>query len=648
MDKSRRQATSIKYEATVSDRTGQRRRFSVPVTLSEKQLAALHDVQGGRKTNEVVQHIVTSAQATILAAADWTCVICEQRATRMVNTPAFYPNHSSGPCVVDLMPLPICQKPSCNQGANRETQEALKAVHYELARENPGHDFLAAQRFTCEFCTSFKTSSSAKLQCCGGCRAVWYCGKACQIAHWKAGHKLVCTPIEVSTVDSAPAPTPCEEAEAADEPPRTAEEAAETLQAAATSAAMRRALLAAIQFAKVPVVATALPRARQRLKELVQTEAKAAEAPECSAPAPATKALPSSTQQPCEVPRRQGREQRHDNTPGNPWATLYSAKAAQLLQEAGQAAQAGEWRECADKYLAAAIEAPRAWDHRWYAFSGFTSLVVREKRFPPTKDDLCALKAFAADAEEPCHFRAEAEFSIGLARWDAHDREGAANYYRKAIERAHAASVQERAAHTCASGRDASGELAIVPKTVGELLDCMAEQARSNLSVLENPVATVARDPTFRADGTEGAQELRTTALPAETERQALKMMLRLRVGGDACDACGQPAQDGALLLKCKRCAMAFYCSAECQKAQWKKGHKAACRAPGQLEPGDDMMLVGLTSRPELNDQIVHVVAPVPAREGRWEVRLCVGGQQQSLCVAAERLTRLRPADVIL
>ena len=93
---------------------------------------------------------------------------------------------------------------------------------------------------------------------------------------------------------------------------------------------------------------------------------------------------------------------------------------------------------------------------------------------------------------------------------------------------------------------------------------------------------------------------------------------------------------------------MVFYCSAECQKAQWKKGHKVACRAPGQLEPGDHVRLVGLVSRAELNDQIVQVVGRVPAREGRWEVRLHSDGQEHSLCVAAERLARLRPADVIL
>jgi hypothetical protein len=98
----------------------------------------------------------------------------------------------------------------------------------------------------------------------------------------------------------------------------------------------------------------------------------------------------------------------------------------------------------------------------------------------------------------------------------------------------------------------------------------------------------------------------------------------------------------GSKLMTCTRCKMAFYCSAECQKAQWKKGHKAACRAPGQLEPGDDVKLVCLASRPELNDKVVQVIGRVPEREGRWQVRL--SGQQESLSVSAEKLQRIRPA----
>ena len=559
---------SIPFIATVSDPTGKQREFNVPVALSKKQADALRT--GGQASVAVLKHTVEIAQATMLAEK-WSCTACTRRATRMVNTPAFCPTPSDGiPCVVDYTPLPICDQPLCNQAATREAQKRLQMLRGELAEEEPGgEDFFAAQRFSCAFCNTVKNGTSAKLQSCARCRAVWYCGRACQVAHWKAGHKHVCVPVDVSDATPAPAPSP----------------------------------------GPAPAAAPAAP-----------------------APAPGL------------APPRQGREQRHDTSPGNPWATLYAAKAAQHLQEAGKAAQAGAWRASADAYLEAMTAAPRTWEQRWYAFSGFTSLVASERRFPPTEHDLKALRAVACDENEPPHFRCEAEFSIGLARWEARDREGAARHYRTALEVAGAASAQERAARTHTSWNDANSAPSLELRTVGEILDRTAANARKNLSILENPRPREVSPPSLRADGTAPPATAREMNVSADTEHEALEMLKRLSVGGAVCDACGEPADEGARLLSCSRCKMAYYCSAECQKAQWKKGHKQACRAPGQIEPGDDMRLAGLASRPELNDKIVQVVRPVAEREGRWQVRLRGRGQEQSLCVAAEKLGRLRPA----
>lgn len=36
------------------------------------------------------------------------------------------------------------------------------------------------------------TASRPKLSKCGRCQAAAYCGRACQQAHWRAGHKQVC------------------------------------------------------------------------------------------------------------------------------------------------------------------------------------------------------------------------------------------------------------------------------------------------------------------------------------------------------------------------------------------------------------------------------------------------------------------------
>ena len=52
-----------------------------------------------------------------------------------------------------------------------------------------------------------------------------------------------------------------------------------------------------------------------------------------------------------------------------------------------------------------------------------------------------------------------------------------------------------------------------------------------------------------------------------------------LRVDRPGCRFCGRETkQDGGALLVCSRCMGVKYCSAECQKKDWKK-HKATCRA---------------------------------------------------------------------
>ena len=51
----------------------------------------------------------------------------------------------------------------------------------------------------------------------------------------------------------------------------------------------------------------------------------------------------------------------------------------------------------------------------------------------------------------------------------------------------------------------------------------------------------------------------------------------------DRCTQCGAWAADLARedrkLLKCSRCKRVRYCGRECQRAHWRAGHKAECRA---------------------------------------------------------------------
>ena len=44
----------------------------------------------------------------------------------------------------------------------------------------------------CANCEKGAKYFSGKLNACGKCKAVWYCGRDCQVQHWKAGHKTDC------------------------------------------------------------------------------------------------------------------------------------------------------------------------------------------------------------------------------------------------------------------------------------------------------------------------------------------------------------------------------------------------------------------------------------------------------------------------
>ena len=117
----------------------------------------------------------------------------------------------------------------------------------------------------------------------------------------------------------------------------------------------------------------------------------------------------------------------------------------------------------------------------------------------------------------------------------------------------------------------------------------------------------------------------------------------RMGAGGGKCDCCGRKSSsmESGELLQCSRCKQAYYCSAICQKKQWKAGHKQACRAPGQIETGDIMLVNGIVSKPELNRKLVKVIRPA-ATQGRWEAKL--QGSTKSVSIASKNLFHIRPA----
>ena len=53
----------------------------------------------------------------------------------------------------------------------------------------------------CANCSSTRSTEGDALHVCTRCKAVYYCGKPCQIQHWRhGGHKVFCVPVEARSV----------------------------------------------------------------------------------------------------------------------------------------------------------------------------------------------------------------------------------------------------------------------------------------------------------------------------------------------------------------------------------------------------------------------------------------------------------------
>ena len=91
------------------------------------------------------------------------------------------------------------------------------------------------------------------------------------------------------------------------------------------------------------------------------------------------------------------------------------------------------------------------------------------------------------------------------------------------------------------------------------------------------------------------------------------------------CRNCSKPAI-GIKLLKCARCQQAYYCSKECQKIDWKSGHKTVCEPPDKalkLAKGDKQN--ACVGRQDLKTQQARLVTEYSTLTGniRREFHLC-------------------------
>ena len=347
-------------------------------------------------------------------------------------------------------------------------------------------------------------------------------------------------------------------------------------------------------------------------------------------------------------------------------------RADAALIEAGQAAMISEWRRCADKYLEAYTIADSGWVAKYNCWSGYTA-VLKEDHFKASEDDLKALKRVAKDETAPRLDRFMAHFAHGYVQYSLGNRESAGRSYRRAIEVGKGATAAERARKVLLPDERT---LQYMEKPSGPLFDATLQTAGENLASMEKRTPQQLNfDPTTTAEqiASRFAENLKIghptaqafsnafeagmpkffTPLGAKAALTQEEFVRLTTVGGSACDHCGVSRSSNAL-LRCSRCGLAYYCNKDCQKAQWKMGHKHACRAPDEIKVGDRVQLQFSsenwrelynvpTTDPTIQNGMLVEVRKAASNKGYWDVGMIGGEAHCTLPVSATELKRLRP-----
>ncbi|KAL1745784.1 hypothetical protein HDZ31DRAFT_81668 [Schizophyllum fasciatum] len=114
---------------------------------------------------------------------------------------------------------------------------------------------------------------------------------------------------------------------------------------------------------------------------------------------------------------------------------------------------------------------------------------------------------------------------------------------------------------------------------------------------------------------------------------------------GQACRKCMRAAEEGALLKICTGCRRIRYCSAECQKADW-KAHKALCKAFREFE-GDPASYTALSPHALGEENATHYsvdrVNKAAAQMGNKEMRLVSARLGRELSISERNIILWQP-----
>ncbi|GKY93171.1 hypothetical protein MPSEU_000285100 [Mayamaea pseudoterrestris] len=292
-------------------------------------------------------------------------------------------------------------------------------------------------------------------------------------------------------------------------------------------------------------------------------------------------------------------------------------------REAGVSIERGDFRRAADLYWQSFSQCPRQAPCRYWIFSGFSEKISKNY-FAPNEDDMANLHDVLNDDREISICRVDAGLTLAVVLHNLkHDREDAADVLRQALDIADATGRKELRRRIIGKDRKEVCLRTVLLNLRKFCAENLAEMETVRLAVFpalslaDMTINQTTRLCDYMPSGTyiEGQTFLFSVPLSDPD------MMRRIQsIGGKACDACGKTLEQLEVrrLDVCSRCNMAYYCSRECQVIAWKHGHKGACRHPNQRVQGDIMQLRGIEDEPDLNLQLVTLIAE-EANE-RWKV----------------------------
>jgi hypothetical protein len=299
----------------------------------------------------------------------------------------------------------------------------------------------------------------------------------------------------------------------------------------------------------------------------------------------------------------------------------------------------GDGRAAADALLAA-IQATTdtPWAYGRYVCLQLLGDMFFEQKADPARADRQAYKKIL-QSDEPALYRAHAAISLAFFfSCRKFDLQGAVDYLQEAQAIIHAMDPSDKNRRVFAH------------RTVADELERLSRLVKVNLLALQDPQAAM-EDEVYiksRMAWEKRGKEIGITCLGLShiaTFPRSIPESVRKRVddvGGGRCDACGKALEELGVqrLSCCTLCKMAFYCSKECQRKQWRAGHKQACRKPNEIKTNDYLIIRNIKSDDSLNGLMVKAMEPDPHNEDQWRVEI---PEDRIICVSIKNLYHIRP-----